>query len=250
MKSRTPVPRDQRPPLPDFAPVPRKSARHDGWTPARQRAFIEALADTGSVSRAAGQVNMASEGAYALRRQPGADEIPPRLGSRARLWRRADEGHRLRTRGRGHARPGHHQRQADRLAPHLQRPPADVLPPALRGGRERQAHHRQILQHQGHRRRRRERRAQRRRRKASPGQREETGADRPTTGKAVSIDVTDSLRDVPAASLPKPPPPPSAPPSLPKPRRRISPPRWARLPPPSTASRASRSTPAPRPRSG
>ena len=75
MKSRTPVPRDQRPPLPDFAPVPRKCARHDGWTPARQRAFIEALADTGSVSRAAALVNMAAEGAYALRRQPGADEF-------------------------------------------------------------------------------------------------------------------------------------------------------------------------------
>lgn len=73
MKHRTPVPRPQRPPLPAFAPVPRKCARHDGWTPERQKAFIEALADTGSVSRAAAQVNMSSEGAYYLRRQPGAD---------------------------------------------------------------------------------------------------------------------------------------------------------------------------------
>lgn len=56
MKTRTPVPRDQRPPLPAFAPVPRKCNRHDGWTPARQKAFIEAFADTGSVGRAAGQV--------------------------------------------------------------------------------------------------------------------------------------------------------------------------------------------------
>ena len=41
-----------RPPghtLPDFDPVPRKY-RHDGWTPERQKAFIAALADTGSVS--------------------------------------------------------------------------------------------------------------------------------------------------------------------------------------------------------
>lgn len=72
MRNRTPVPRSERPPLPDFAPVPRKH-RHDGWTPERQRAFIEALADTGSVSRAAAQVNMSPEGAYYLRRQPGAE---------------------------------------------------------------------------------------------------------------------------------------------------------------------------------
>lgn len=58
MKTRTPVPRDQRAPLPDFDPVPRMRARHDGWTPERQKAFIEALADTGSVSRAAAMVNM------------------------------------------------------------------------------------------------------------------------------------------------------------------------------------------------
>jgi len=57
---------------PDFAPVPRKF-RHDGWTPERQKAFIAALADTGSVSRAARWVNMSPEGAYYLRRQPGAE---------------------------------------------------------------------------------------------------------------------------------------------------------------------------------
>jgi hypothetical protein len=73
MKNRTPPPRDLRPPLPDFDAVPRRNARHDGWTPERQRAFIEALADTGSVSRACGQVNMTTVGAYYLRRQPGAE---------------------------------------------------------------------------------------------------------------------------------------------------------------------------------
>ena len=72
MQNRVPVPRDQRPPIPDFAPVPRKY-RHDGWTPERQRAFIEALADTGSVKHAARRINMSPEGAYYLRRQPGAD---------------------------------------------------------------------------------------------------------------------------------------------------------------------------------
>lgn len=75
MRNRTPVPRAERPPLPGFTPVPRKSARHDGWTPERQRAFIEALADTGSVSRACAMVNMSTYGAYYLRRQPGADEF-------------------------------------------------------------------------------------------------------------------------------------------------------------------------------
>jgi hypothetical protein len=49
--------------------------RHDGWTPERQKAFIEALADTGSVSRAAAMVNMTPESAYMLRRQKGAEEF-------------------------------------------------------------------------------------------------------------------------------------------------------------------------------
>lgn len=75
VKNRTPVPREERPPLPDFAPVPRKVQRHDGWTPARQKAFIEALADTGSVSRAGAMVNMTPESAYYLRRQKGAESF-------------------------------------------------------------------------------------------------------------------------------------------------------------------------------
>ena len=56
--------------LPDFTPVPRQCKRHDGWTPERQRGFIEALADTGSVKAAAHAVNMTPEGAYLLRRHP------------------------------------------------------------------------------------------------------------------------------------------------------------------------------------
>ena len=61
--------------LPDFTPVPRQCNRHDGWTPQRQRGFIEALADTGSVKRAAHAVNMTPEGAYYLRRHPEAEEF-------------------------------------------------------------------------------------------------------------------------------------------------------------------------------
>lgn len=63
-----------KPLVPDFTPVPRKY-RHDGWTAERQRAFIDALAATGSVRRAAKRINMASEGAYALRRAPGAESF-------------------------------------------------------------------------------------------------------------------------------------------------------------------------------
>jgi hypothetical protein len=57
-----------------FTPVPRKH-RHDGWTADRQRAFIAALAATGSVKAAARAINMAAEGAYYLRRAPGADSF-------------------------------------------------------------------------------------------------------------------------------------------------------------------------------
>ena len=61
--------------LPPFTPVPRHTSRHDGWTPERQRGFIEALADTGSVKRAAHAVNMTPEGAYQLRRHAQAGEF-------------------------------------------------------------------------------------------------------------------------------------------------------------------------------
>jgi hypothetical protein len=61
--------------LPDFTPVPRKIPRHDGWTVERQQAFIAALADTGCVAIAARMVNMSGDGAYQLRRQPGAESF-------------------------------------------------------------------------------------------------------------------------------------------------------------------------------
>ncbi|MES2097183.1 MAG: hypothetical protein V4459_10540 [Pseudomonadota bacterium] len=61
-------------PVPDFTPVPRKY-RYDGWTAERQRGFIAALAETGSVKAAAKRINMSPEGAYFLRRQPGADSF-------------------------------------------------------------------------------------------------------------------------------------------------------------------------------
>jgi hypothetical protein len=46
--------------------------RDDGWTAGRQRAFLERLAECGSVSEAAGSVGMSRESAYALRRRADA----------------------------------------------------------------------------------------------------------------------------------------------------------------------------------
>lgn len=57
-----------------FTPVPRKH-RYDGWTPERQRAFIAALAQTGSVKAATRRINMSAEGAYYLRAAPGAESF-------------------------------------------------------------------------------------------------------------------------------------------------------------------------------
>jgi hypothetical protein len=59
------------PHLPASALVP-VTPRQDGWTPQKQRAFIETLADTGSVTAAAGAVGMSPSGAYRLRRRTDA----------------------------------------------------------------------------------------------------------------------------------------------------------------------------------
>ena len=58
----------------DFTPVPRR-ARHDGWTEARQRAFIAALDQLGSVVHAARVVGMTKRSAYRLRKAPGAQSF-------------------------------------------------------------------------------------------------------------------------------------------------------------------------------
>jgi hypothetical protein len=56
----------------DFEPVPRRP-RADGWTPDLQRAFIAALAVTGSPRRAARAVGKAQYGAEQLRKAKGAE---------------------------------------------------------------------------------------------------------------------------------------------------------------------------------
>lgn len=57
-----------------FTPVPRR-ARHDGWTAERQRGFIRALAETGSVKAAARRIGKTTEGAYQMRLHPDADSF-------------------------------------------------------------------------------------------------------------------------------------------------------------------------------
>lgn len=54
-----------------FTPVPVR-ARHDGWSPARQIAFIHRLALCGSVSTSAAAVGVTRKSAYRLRERPGA----------------------------------------------------------------------------------------------------------------------------------------------------------------------------------
>lgn len=52
-----------------FTPVPVKP-RHDGWTPARQRGFIDRLCVSGCVARSARAVGKSPQSAYRLRDHP------------------------------------------------------------------------------------------------------------------------------------------------------------------------------------
>lgn len=73
----SPPPAQPHPAAPDplaFTPVPRRY-RHDGWTAERQRGFIRALAETGSVKAAARRIGKTTEGAYQMRLHPGADSF-------------------------------------------------------------------------------------------------------------------------------------------------------------------------------
>lgn len=66
-----PPPPQSLQPSTEFEAVPLR-ARHDGWTPERQVAFIEALAETACVVHAAAAVGMSATAAYQLRRRPEA----------------------------------------------------------------------------------------------------------------------------------------------------------------------------------
>lgn len=69
--SKTPAHRIRRRPG-FFHPVPLRS-RRDGWSEARQCAFLAHLYVTGSVSAAAARVGMSRASAYRLRKRDGAD---------------------------------------------------------------------------------------------------------------------------------------------------------------------------------
>ena len=73
---------DPAPPRSDWCPLPRDHPRR--WTPARVRLFMETLADTGIVARAADVAGMSREAAYAFRRR---GDGPGRAFDRA--WRAA-----------------------------------------------------------------------------------------------------------------------------------------------------------------
>jgi hypothetical protein len=60
---------------PDFTPVPMARARHDGWAPERQAAFLRALSLTGTVESAARMVGMSRKSAYQLRARAGAESF-------------------------------------------------------------------------------------------------------------------------------------------------------------------------------
>jgi hypothetical protein len=71
---------------------PALRSRRDGWTPDRQRRFIEALANCGGVGEAAARAGMTKQSAYKLRRHPAAADF--RAGWDAALgdaWRRIEE---------------------------------------------------------------------------------------------------------------------------------------------------------------
>lgn len=82
-----------------FNPVPVR-ARRDGWTPEKQREFVEVLADTGLVREAAARVGMTEQSVSRLRRRADARafdlacETAVRPGARrlhAIAWERAIE---------------------------------------------------------------------------------------------------------------------------------------------------------------
>jgi len=65
--STAPVADNAAPPPSPTMPSPPVAPRHDGWTPQRQRAFLQALVDSGSVEEAARAVGMSARRACRLR---------------------------------------------------------------------------------------------------------------------------------------------------------------------------------------
>ena len=68
-------PRRRLPRVPAFYPVPVRDCHTALWSPQRQAHFLGFLAETGSVSAACARVGMSRNGAYRLRRKPGAESF-------------------------------------------------------------------------------------------------------------------------------------------------------------------------------
>lgn len=66
---------------PAFTPVPMQRRRHDGWTPERQRAFIEMLSVTGQIAEACRAVGISRKSAYKLLDRPGSESFAAAWGA-------------------------------------------------------------------------------------------------------------------------------------------------------------------------
>jgi hypothetical protein len=71
-----------------FTPVPVRH-RRDGWTPARQRLFIAALAECGCVLAACRRTGKSAEAAYRIARRPDAASFSAAWDAALRLARQA-----------------------------------------------------------------------------------------------------------------------------------------------------------------
>ncbi len=78
----------------EFEPVPRRTNRADGWTPAVQRTFIAALALTGSERQAAHAVGKAAYGVTQLKKAEGNEGFMA-AHARALAFYEAEHGRRL-----------------------------------------------------------------------------------------------------------------------------------------------------------
>lgn len=100
-----------------------RSSRRDGWTPARQLAFLEALSVFGSVSAAAAAVGMSRETAYRLRKHSSATLF-------ARAWDQALRDHEIAKLRRPRTKPpivGLVVRAVDKRSQSV-RPPNSLIP--------------------------------------------------------------------------------------------------------------------------
>ncbi|HEX8379448.1 MAG TPA: hypothetical protein VF619_02725 [Allosphingosinicella sp.] len=71
----------------DFEPVPRRVARADGWTPENHRAYVAALAVTGSERQACAVVGRAAFGISQLRKCAGSESFFAACDAALEIWR-------------------------------------------------------------------------------------------------------------------------------------------------------------------